>query len=272
MERLKCFEEYLIQQEKSSVTVEKYLRDVRAFLWFTQGQPIDKALVLAYKESIIHAYAPVSVNSMLASVNCFLRFAKLEHCCVKSLKIQKQLFADESRELTRQEYSKLVRAAGNSQLSYILQTICGTGIRISELRFITVESVNKGRACVSSKGKNRIIFLSQPLCQMLKRYMKSNGIKTGSIFVTKNGTPLDRSNIWKAMKALCSRAGVSEKKVYPHNLRHLFAKTFYETEKDLLRLADLLGHSSINTTRIYTVESGDSHMRLLTRVSRLLTT
>ena len=193
---------------------------------------------------------------------------------VRLLKIQKSLFCKESKELTREEYIRLVRTAereGNERLSLILQTICATGIRVSELRFITVEAVESGRAEINNKGKHRIIFLPVKLCRLLKKYLKKQKRTVGAVFVTRSGKPLDRSNIWRDMKDLCENADVSPVKVFPHNLRHLFARTYYSIQKDLLRLADILGHSNINTTRIYTLESGFAHARHMEQMGLIIT-
>lgn len=209
---------------------------------------------------------------MLVALNVFLRFAGASECCVKLLRMQRQIFCSEDKELTKVEYQRLVKAAGGTQLSYVIQTICGTGIRVSELAYITAEAVQIGKAEVRCKNKTRVIFIPAPLKRLLKEYMKKAGVKAGPVFVTKKGAPLDRSSIWRKMKALCETAGVSAGKVFPHNLRHLFARTFYALEHDIVRLADLLGHSSINTTRIYTVETGNQHISSLERVQFILFT
>lgn len=269
---LTAFEAHLITEEKSTATREKYLRDVRAFLVFGADRPLTKELVLQYKEQLVEQYAPASVNSMLASISSFLSFIDRTDCRVKQLKIQRQIFAREDRELTKTEYRRLVTAAKGSRISLVIQTICGTGIRVSELACITAEAVHTGKAVVNCKNKTRVIFIPAPVQKLLLAYMKRSGITAGPVFVTRSGRPLDRSNIWKEMKALCKKAGVSAKKVFPHNLRHLFARTFYSIEKDVVRLADLLGHSSLSTTRIYTMDSGMSHLRSMERVVLQLTT
>lgn len=269
---LTAFESHLITEEKSTATREKYLRDVRAFLVFGADRPLTKELVLQYKEQLVEQYAPASVNSMLASISSFLSFIDRTDCRVKQLKIQRQIFAREDRELTKTEYRRLVTAAKGSRISLMIQTICGTGIRVSELACITAEAVHTGKAVVSCKNKTRVIFIPAPVQKLLLAYMKKSGITAGPVFITRSGKPLDRSNIWKEMKSLCEKAGVSAKKVFPHNLRHLFARTFYSIEKDVVRLADLLGHSSLSTTRIYTMDSGMSHLRSMERVVLQLTT
>ncbi len=266
------FETYLIEEEKSMATIEKYLRDVKSFVSYLYRKELNKSEVISYKKSIIEGYAPASVNSMLVSINSFLKFIGREDCCVKLLKIQRQIFANEKKELTTAEYRRLLAAAKNPRLELVIQTICETGIRVSELRYITTEAVNKGKAVVDCKNKTRVIFIPSPLRKVLLGYIKKNGIKAGSVFVTKNGKPLNRSNIWREMKALCSKAKVDADKVFPHNLRHLFARTFYSIERDIVRLADLLGHSSIDTTRIYTMETGRSHIYCLEKIHKRLTT
>lgn len=272
MKERKEFYRYLIAEEKSRATVEKYTRDVDSFLKFAEGKELKKTLVLEYKQELINNYAPASVNSMLVAINCYLSFIGRDDCKVKQIKIQRQLFVQEEKELTKEEYHRLLNVAKDTRIGAVIQTICGTGIRVSELSYITVEAVNTGKATVRCKNKTRIIFIPGQLQKLLKKYIKKAGITAGSVFVTKSGKPLDRSNIWKQMKALCNKAGVSEKKVFPHNLRHLFARIFYSIEKDIVRLADLLGHSSINTTRIYTVECGITHLRCMERVNILLAT
>lgn len=266
------FEEYLKLEEKSGATCEKYLRDVRCFWTYLQGRDINKETTVAYKTYLTEHYAPASVNSMLTALNGYLKFIHQEKCCVKLLKIQRQLFAAEEKELSRQEYQRLVRAAGNSRLSYVIQTICETGIRVSELQYITVEAVRTGKAVVNCKGKTRVIFIPEKLQKLLGRYIKKSGLKTGTVFISRSGKTLNRGNIWRDMKGLCEKAQVAAEKVFPHNLRHLFARIFYSMEKDIVRLADLLGHSSIDTTRIYTIENGNQNIDRLNRVEQLLIT
>lgn len=267
-EAIEQFGQHLKQEEKSGATIEKYLRDIRHFYVFLEGRPLFKAETVAYKEQLTEQYAPASVNSMLVALNGFLRFIGRTDCCVRLLKIQRQIFCREEKELTQNEYQRLVKSARTSQLSYILQTICGTGIRISELQYITVESVRDGKAVVNCKNKTRVIFIPAPLQKILKPYIKKTGRRTGSVFVSQNGKPLDRSSVWRQMKRLCKKANVPPEKVYPHNLRHLFARIFYRIKKDIVRLADILGHSSINTTRIYTLETRQRHLSDLIQVQR----
>ena len=258
------FANYLQSDEKSENTIQKYLRDVRAFGVFTGAREISKAIVMEFKTSLVENYEVTSANSMIAAVNAFLRFMGWVDCCIKQFKVQKKAFCSEEKELTKAEYIRLVNAAkadGNERLNLILQTICGTGIRVSELQFITVEAVRKGETVVSCKNKTRTVFIVRELQKKLLNYIKAKGIATGCIFITKSGKPMSRCNIWREMKALCEQAGVSPDKVFPHNLRHLFARTFYGIEKDIAKLADILGHSNINTTRIYIITTGAEHKR-----------
>ena len=258
------FEIELRNDEKSELTVEKYLRDVRRLIAFSSGNQIDKSFVMAYKSELEKEYAVASANSMIASINAFFRFAGWQELCIKQFKVQRQTFCNEEKELTKSEYIRLCKEAEkeqNERLSLILQTICGTGIRVSELQFITIEAAQKGEAVVSCKNKTRTVFIVRELQKKLISYCKRHGITTGQIFVTKNGKPMSRTNIWREMKSLCEDAGVNPNKVFPHNLRHLFARVFYGIEKDIAKLADILGHSSINTTRIYIISTGTEHRR-----------
>ena len=261
---IRDFECYLRSDEKSDNTIEKYLRDIRAFAFYTREREISKPVVMEFKVSLVENYEVTSANSMIAAVNAFLRFMGWVDCCIKQFKVQKKAFCSEEKELTRSEYIRLVNTAkqkGNKRLNLILQTICGTGIRVSELQFITVEAVRKGEAIVTCKNKTRTVFIVRELQKKLLNYIKSNGITTGYVFITKSGKPMSRCNIWREMKSLCEQAGVSPEKVFPHNLRHLFARTFYGIEKDIAKLADILGHSNINTTRIYIMTTGAEHKR-----------
>lgn len=262
------YELYLLNEEKSAATVDKYLRDVRAFFCFVDKKEITKECVRAYKEFLEEKnYAVRSINSMLASVNSLLSFLGKEECKVKMLRTQKQIYCDENKELTREEYLRLLDAAKEqSRLYLILQTICGTGIRISELKYFTVESVRKGSISVHCKSKIRVIMVPGKLRKLLIDHAKRSGIRSGQIFITRNGKPLDRSNVWAQMKKLCERANVSATKVFPHNLRKLFARTFYRMEKDVAKLADILGHGSIETTRIYIMSTGKEHRKKIERL------
>ena len=260
------FVQWLRTEDRSEGTVEKYVRDVTKFgLWLTDRE-ISKERVSEWKEVLLSEnYAPVTINSMLASVNTFCRFLGLD-CKVKFLRIQKKLYREENRELNRHDYEKLIETAekqGKHRLALLIETIGATGFRVSEVQYITVEAVKEGRTQISLKGKIRDILLPGKLCRKLIKYAKKNGIKVGAIFVTRNGTPMSRKLIWAEMKAICENAGVAASKVFPHNLRHLFARIYYKATRDIAKLADLLGHSSIETTRIYLLSTGEEHARQL---------
>lgn len=263
-----AFHSHLTAEEKSATTIEKYLRDLRFFAEFAGEREVTKELVREWKASLSEqGYAPRSINSMLASLNSFLLFMGWGECRVKSLKIQQQTYSPEDKELTREEYLRLLDAArGQPQLRLVMETICATGIRVSELRCFTVEAVRAGEVEISSKGKLRPILIPGKLRKKLLDWARSRKIETGAIFVTRSGKPLDRSGIWARMKKLCEAAGVAASKVFPHNLRKLFARCFYALEKDIAKLADILGHSSINTTRIYLMSTGREHRRQLDRL------
>lgn len=259
-ENLETFRQFLYEQEKEQNTVEKYLRDVKKFLSFAGNRPVHRQMVLQYKEELQRNYKTSSVNSMLVALNCYLRHLGMEDCCVRTCRQQRRIFCDEERMISRKEYERLVHAArkeGKSRLYYILQTIASTGIRIGELKYVTVEALKERKVTIDFKGKERVILLPKSLAVLLKDYCRNRRIRSGSIFITKSGKPVDRRNIWAEMKNLCASARVKESKVFPHNLRHLFARCFYEKEKDLMRLADYLGHSSVETTRRYTMISSE---------------
>lgn len=265
---------YLREQERSEATIRKYTHDLWEFYMYLQGNPLTKTALIDWKQMLISRFAPSTVNSMLAVINGYLRFMGWQKICVKLLRIQRSLFLDEKKELTREEYVRLVRVAQsqeNERLSLVIQTICATGIRVSELQFITAEAVYCGKAEINNKGKVRIVFLPEKLRRLLKGYLRKQKKTAGAVFTTRTGKPLDRSNIWRDMKALCKCAEVSPEKVFPHNLRHLFARTFYTVERDLSRLADILGHSSLTTTRIYTAESGSIHACQMGRLGLIIT-
>lgn len=273
LQKIKEFENYLISEEKSKSTVMKYTHDVTVFAQWLNGQQISKTVVQEYKQLLESEYAPKSVNSVLSSLNSFFEWINHPECRVKSLKIQKNTFIEPNRELTKAEYDILLKTAyeqGKTRLYLVMQTICATGIRVSELAYITVDAVKSGVASIKCKGKNRVIFIPQKLCKMLLRYTFTNGIKQGSVFVTRTGNPIDRSNIWLEMKKLCGKAGVLASKVFPHNLRHLFGRAYYAIYQDISRLADILGHTSINTTRIYTAESGEVHRKRVQNLGLIL--
>lgn len=262
LEQIQEFKFYLVNEEKSMVTIDKYVHDITAFSEWLGNNALDKTTILEYKELLIEKFATASVNVAIASLNSFFSFVEHPELKVKSIRVQRQMFCRSDKELSKAEYERLLRAAyskRNERLMLVMQTICSTGIRVSELRFITVEAIKMGYARVNLKGKIRLIILPKELCSLLLKYARSRRISTGSVFITRNGKPLDRHTIWKEMKNLCKRSGVSRDKVFPHNLRHLFARTYYSAQKDIVRLADVLGHSSINTTRIYTIEDGHVH-------------
>ncbi|MBQ7378964.1 MAG: tyrosine-type recombinase/integrase [Clostridia bacterium] len=271
--QINCFVQYLQEQERSEKTIEKYVRDIRCFAGFIGQEEIEKQSIIAYKSYLAKNYAVTSANSMIAALNCFLRFCDRHDLCVKQFRIQRQVYCPEEKELSRAEYLRLLEAAKTKckkQLYLIIQTICGTGIRVSELEYITIEAVQRGEAVVNCKGKNRRIFIVSELKKKLIRFANEKGIGTGPIFITRNGRPISRHYIWKEMKSLCRMARVEASKVFPHNLRHLFARTFYGIEKDIAKLADILGHASINTTRIYIVTTGTEHKRKMEHMRLIL--
>lgn len=268
-----AFKTQLIREEKSAATVEKYVRDAAAFAAYAQGGAVTKENVIAYKAHLQERYTVRSVNSILVSINRLFAFLGRHDLQVKTLRWQRPVYCPEEKELTKAEYTRLCRAAEqrqNRRLCLILQTICGTGIRVSELRYITVEAAKRGEATVNAKAKTRTVFIVKALKRKLLRYAAEQGIKTGMIFVTRTGRPVDRTNIWREMKALCAAAHVDPQKVFPHNLRHLFARVFYGLEKDIAKLADILGHSSIDTTRIYIISTGTEHRRKMEKMRLII--
>lgn len=271
-EHLETFAAHLRQQEKSAATVEKYRRDAAVFFAFAGDAPVDAALTAAYKAHLLaRGYADRSVNSMLASLNSLLAFLGWEDCKVKSVRLQRAAYCPADRELTRSEYLRLLSAAeGKPRLRLVMETICATGIRVSELRHFTVEAIRRGEVTIRCKGKSRRVLLPGKLRRRLLDYAACSHLQSGPLFLTRGGKPLDRTAIWDQMKALCRRAGVAAEKVFPHNLRHLFARSFYALEKDIAKLADVLGHSSIDTTRIYLMTSGTEHRRQLDRLHLVL--
>ncbi len=274
-QQISSYSDALKDQERAENTIKQYENHLLSLFHWLNGEQLTRQKLIQWKKELSETYATATVNTMLAAVNGFLRFMGWNDIVVKLLKVQQALFRDESRELHGRDYERLVRAAnqrGDARLSLLIQTICATGIRVSELRFITVEAVQKGKTEVFNKGKRRMIFLPDKLRTILTRYIQKQGIKSGAIFITRTGKPLDRSNIWRDMKGLCQEAGVDPLKVFPHNLRHLFARKFYAQEKDAYRLADILGHTNINTTRIYTVESGWTHAKLINQLDLVITT
>ena len=266
-EQIGAFREYLNQRENADATIKKYITDISTFLRYLNNEStIDKQKLLDYKEWLLRRYAVSSVNSMLAALNQFLEFLNLSFLKVKRVKVQNNLFLKDEKELIKEEYRRLVKTAakeGREQLALCIETIASTGIRISELEFFTVESVRRDYIEIVNKGKYRRIFLPKVLRQKLILFARKHGVQKGAIFVTRNGKPKNRSNIWREMKALEEKAGISGNKVFPHNLRHLFARIYYSVTKDLAGLADLLGHSSLNVTRIYTSNTGKIYQKQL---------
>ena len=273
---IKRFADELGELEKSSTTIRKYVRDVETFRrWLGRNSQVTKSRVLQFKQMLCQKYRLSSANSMISALNMFFRIVDWTDCRIMSFKTQRATFRSEKKEISAMEYRSLLKAAeekGDTQIRCIMETIAGTGIRISELRFITVESLNTRRAIVSLKGKTREVLLPAGLCRTLRRYCRVRNIHAGTIFVTRSGKPIDRSNILHRMKALSEAANVSREKIFPHNLRHFFAVNYYKSEKDIVRLADLLGHSNINTTRIYTLISCESQLSILDRVEKQLFT
>ena len=269
---INAFAQHLHREEKSAATREKYLRDVQNFCRYADKRAITKELVMAWKRQLVESgYGVRSVNSMIAGVNSLLAYLGLSDCRVKSIRIQQQTYCAADKEMTKTEYLRLLKASEkNRQLNLVLQTICSTGIRVSELQYFTVEATRRGEVTVDCKSKTRTILLPGKLKNILLSYAQSCGITDGPIFITRSGKPLNRSNIWAAMKKLCEAAGVTPGKVFPHNLRKLFARTFYGIEKDIAKLADILGHSSINTTRIYIMSTGTEHRRKIESLGLLL--
>ena len=270
LQDLDRFRNHLRRQERSPGTVENYLRYARAFASWLEGRRETKELTAAWKEGLVaQGYAPATVNAMLAAVNGLLAFLGREDCRVKLLRIQRRLFRDPARELTGEEYRRLLdtaRARGRERLALLMEAICATGIRVSEVKYLTVEAAKQGRTDISLKGKVRTILIPNKLCRKLLKYAKKNKTASGEIFLTRSGKSLSRRQIWCELKSLCSQAGVEPSKVFPHNLRHLFARGFYRATRDVARLADVLGHSSIDTTRIYLISTGVEHARILDRL------
>lgn len=266
-----AFERYLRQEERAAATIEKYLRNLQEFTVFLAGAPVSRESAANWKESLLSSgLAPVTINSKLSALNSLFRFLGWEECRVKFLRIQRRTFREQNRELTRGEYLRLLDAArslGRTQLELLMETICSTGIRVSEVRYITVEAAQKGQAVIQLKGKIRTILLPGKLCRKLLKFAHEQKTVSGELFRTGDGKVLSRKQIWREMKALCSRAGVESSKVFPHNLRHLFAKTFYRICRDIVKLADVLGHSSIETTRLYLLTAGAEHARFLERLA-----
>lgn len=273
--QLKAFAEYLQSEERSRGTVEKYLRDVKCFAAWQEKEgnyrSLSKEAVAAWKQSLVdREYRPSTINSMIAAINRFFCFLGREDCRIRFLKVQRNTFRKREKEMTREDYKKLVATAyqtGNIRLALLMEAICSTGLRVSEVKYLTVEAAEKGRAQITLKGKIRTVLLPLKLCRKLMRYARKKKIKKGAIFVTASGKDLGRKQIWAEMKKLSKTAGVEPEKIFPHNLRHLFARTFYKVSRDLSKLADLLGHSSIDTTRIYLQTTEKEHIKELERLN-----
>lgn len=265
---------YLKRIERSNNTIEKYRRDVLAFVRWLNNRSVDCENVVEWKQYLLQkGYAPATINSMLIAVNRFFDFMGWDDCKVNTLKLQKRLFREEKRDLTKEEYGRLINTAvvnGKERLALLMETICATGIRVSEVQYITVEAAQQGRTEISLKGKIRTILLPSKLCKKLLKYAKKQKTVSGKIFLTRNGTGLSRKQIWAEMKEICRAAGVAASKVFPHNLRHLFAQTFYRVTHDVAKLADLLGHSSIETTRIYLLSTGSEHEMLINKLKLII--
>lgn len=285
------FETFLREEEKEKPTIEKYLHNVREFAVFINnasdrantlatsesespdaenGTEITKNILLLWKDSLLEKnLKPCTINAKIVSINRFLRFLELHFLCLKTLRVQRQVFRSNEKELTRVEYERLVNTAGRmgkTRTALLIETICATGIRVSEVKYVTVAALQAGRLEISLKGKIRTILIPEKLCRKLKAYAKSSNIASGNIFRTKNGNAISRSQIWHDMKIVCMKAGISPAKVFPHNLRHLFARTFYTVSRDIVKLADVLGHSTINTTRLYLISTGREHERLMEKL------
>ena len=265
-ETLAAFARQLGEEERSPATLEKYLREVRQFAAFLGGREVTRELAAAWREELSARQSPATVNGKLTALDRLLAFLGWEDCRVKHLRVQRQLFRDSARELSREEYARLVETArrlGRGRLSLLMETICATGIRVSEVRYITAEAVREGRTEIALKGKIRTILLPGKLCRKLEKYARQKKITSGELFLTRSGRPMSRKQIWAEMKGVCRAAGVAPSKVFPHNLR---ARCFYRVSRDVAKLADVLGHSSIETTRIYLISTGAEHMKILSRM------
>ena len=269
-EMLAQYQKHLKTMEKAPATVDKYVHVVWSYYQWLGGRKADKQSAIEYKQFLIEKYAPASVNVFISALNSFFEFLDREDYKIRTVRLQRPIFVSESKNLTREEYERLILASGK-RLSLVMQTLCSSGLRVSELKFVTVEAVHSGYASVNCKGKLRAVILPQKLCQTLSDYADGKKLVSGSIFLSRCGNPLDRSNIWSEMKRACKRAGIPREKVFPHNLRHLFAKTYYSSQQDIVRLADILGHSSLNTTRIYTMESSEKQRRQIEQLNLCFT-
>lgn len=273
-EKVAQFAQMLLKEERSPGTIENYLRHIRAFAQWLHGQEVTLEAVTTWKGNLLDKeYSPGSINAMLLALNRFFKFMGWNDCKVKSLRIQRQMFRETTKELTRKEYVQLLstaQAQGKNRLVLLMEAICCTGIRVSEVQYLTVESVREGKAVISLKGKIRTILIPSKLRKKLLQFAQKQKNISGAIFRTRNGTPISRKQIWAEMKALCKKAGVAASKVFPHNLRHLFARTFYSSCKNVVMLADVLGHSSVETTRIYLISTGIEHEQQLEHLGLII--
>lgn len=274
LEMLEGYREYLYREERAPATIEKYVRDTRSFVLFLDGRPVCKERAIEWRDLLLdNGRTPVTVNAKLSALNGLFRFLGWENCRVRFLKIQRRIFRERSKELTREEYLRLLETAqntGQERLELLMEAICSTGIRVSEVRYLTVEAAQMGQAVIQLKGKIRTILLPRKLCRKLLKFAKKQGAAVGEIFLSKGGKSLSRKLIWQEMKRLCAKAGVEPSKVFPHNLRHLFATAFYRACRDIVKLADVLGHSSVETTRIYLLTTGAEHARYLERLHLMI--
>ena len=273
-DRIRWFGERLSEEERSSGTIEKYQRELRQLGCWLKERPMTKELLSEWKKSLIeNGYCPATINGKLAAINRYLELRGWSEMRLKALKVQRKVFCDTNRELTKTEYERLIRETqkqGKKRLELLMETICSTGIRVSEVQYITVEALERGKAEIHLKGKIRVILLTGKLCKKMLKYAKKQKISAGPVFVTRKGVPISRKQIWADMKKLCVDAGVESTKVFPHNLRHLFARFFYNVCKDIVKLADVLGHSNVETTRIYLLSSGREHARTLEQLRLIL--
>lgn len=269
-QRITAYAQFLREEERSPATIAKYLHDIRTFAAWLSGRAVSRELTVQWKAGLLEdGLAPATVNARISALNGLFRFLGWEACRIRFLKVQRRAFRDAARELTREEYTRLLAAArqqGKTQLALLMETICAVGIRVSEVRYITVEAARRGRTEIRLKGKIRTILLPGKLCRKLLKYAKEQKIASGGIFLSKGGAPVSRYWIWEEMKSLCAASGVAPSKVFPHNLRHLFAAVFFQVTRDIVKLADILGHSSIDTTRIYLLTTGTEHIRQLERL------
>lgn len=272
LKNLAEFENFLINDEKSKLTVKKYIHDVTEFSEWLKGKKVGKPALLEYKDYLIKVYKVTSVNSVISSLNCFFTFIGWYDCRLKSIKIQQYNYIEDKKVLTKEDYNKLIKTAkenNNERLYFLMQTLCSMGLRVSELSFVTLEALTEGRVFINNKGKVRQVLLPDGLCNILLSYAKEQKITSGPVFVTRLGNPVDRSNVWDEMKKLSESAGIPKEKVFPHNFRHLFARTYYCAQKDIVHLADILGHSDVNTTRIYTAEKSETHKKEIEKLGLL---